>query len=249
MTLAVLRRAFLAPSTSRTVVAPLIHARFNSSDSNPPINYPPPSSISPEEARLSNAPDAPVSIDANIPVHPTPGTDLSNSTTTHPVTSPSPTTSAFASLASLLNERGDSPSNMSLGELAQYTSPALSGEDEHHLHIYSHKHNTHLTFTCPKRNPLISWSAGNLGFRKAQRGTYDAAYQLTAKMLKTIEDRGIRPKAVEVILRGFGKGREAAVKVLLGSEGRYLKPIIRRVTDSTRLKFGGTRNPSRRRLG
>ena len=54
---------------------------------------------------------------------------------------------------------------------------------------------------------------------------------------------------VEVVLRGFGPGREAVSKVLLGSEGRNMRPKVVRVTDATRLKFGGTRSKKPRRLG
>ncbi|EGD99408.1 Mitochondrial ribosomal protein subunit S18 [Trichophyton tonsurans CBS 112818] len=52
-----------------------------------------------------------------------------------------------------------------------------------------------------------------------------------------------------LILRGFGPGREAFTKVLLGKEGKVLRERIVRVSDSTRLKFGGTRSPAVRRLG
>lgn len=117
-----------------------------------------------------------------------------------------------------------------------------------HLHIYSTKHNTHITFTDPKKNAVISCSTGNLGFRKAHRHTYDAAYQLAAHVFQKIEEKGLIPKMVEVVLRGFGIGREACVKALLGKEGRYLKDVVVRVTDATRTKFGGTRSKKPRRL-
>ncbi|KAK3055085.1 hypothetical protein LTR53_020485, partial [Teratosphaeriaceae sp. CCFEE 6253] len=69
---------------------------------------------------------------------------------------------------------------------------------------------------------LLSISSGNIGFRKAGRGSYDAAYQLAAFMIKTIQEKGIlaQIRYLEVVLRGFGAGREAVTKVLLGSEGR-----------------------------
>lgn len=120
-----------------------------------------------------------------------------------------------------------------------------------HFHIYAHKHNTHITVTKPNRNAIVSISAGNLGFKKAKRGTYDAAYQLCAHVLDKLNQGGWHRKitALEVVLRGFGAGREAATKVLLGNEGRQLRPNIKRVSDSTRLKFGGTRSPKPRRLG
>ncbi|KAF8249558.1 translational machinery component [Wilcoxina mikolae CBS 423.85] len=137
----------------------------------------------------------------------------------------------------------------SLGfDLFSLTSAPVQ-EDDYHLHIYSTKHNTHITFTKPDKGSIVSKSAGNLGFKKSQRGTYDAAYQLAAYVFKAIEDKNVRPRSVEVVLRGFGQGREAAVKALLGQEGKFLRPVVRRVTDSTRLKFGGTRSKKPRRLG
>lgn len=120
--------------------------------------------------------------------------------------------------------------------------------EEYHLHVYSTKHNTHITFTDFKKSPIISVSTGNLGFKKAQRGTYDAAYQLASHVFSVVEKKGIRPKSLEVVLRDFGEGREAVVKALLGTEGRNLKGAIKRVTDATRLKFGGTRSRKQRRL-
>jgi small subunit ribosomal protein S11 len=120
-----------------------------------------------------------------------------------------------------------------------------------HFHIYSHRHNTHITVTKPNRCSILSMSAGNIGFKKGKRGTYDAAYQLCAYVLDKLNQGGWHRKitALEVVLRGFGVGREAATKVLLGNEGRLLRPHITKVSDSTRLKFGGTRSPKPRRLG
>ncbi|MCJ1484441.1 hypothetical protein MMC06_004612 [Schaereria dolodes] len=127
----------------------------------------------------------------------------------------------------------------------------IQTEPPHHLHIYSTKHNTHLTLTKPDRGPIISVSAGSLGFRKAGRGTYDAAYQLGAYMMGRIQEQGLLTKIgkLELVLRGYGRGREAVTKILLGSEGMNLRPRICRVTDATRLKFGGNRSKKLRRLG
>ncbi|ORY09099.1 hypothetical protein BCR34DRAFT_603119 [Clohesyomyces aquaticus] len=121
----------------------------------------------------------------------------------------------------------------------------------HHLHIYATKHNTHITLTKPDRNALISVSCGNIGFRKAGRGTYDAAYQLAAFVMSRIQDKGllVELERIEVIYRGFGPGREAVTKAILGSEGRKIRDKIVRLSDATRLKFGGTRSPAPRRLG
>ncbi|KAL8751128.1 MAG: hypothetical protein Q9199_006629 [Rusavskia elegans] len=121
----------------------------------------------------------------------------------------------------------------------------------HHLHIYATKHNTHITLTAPSRDPIISVSAGTIGFRKAARGTYDAAYQLGAYVMGRIQQQGLLAQIqhLEVVLRDFGPGREAVSKILLGSEGRNLRGRVVRVSDCTRLKFGGTRSKKPRRLG
>ncbi|KAI9782743.1 MAG: hypothetical protein M1839_004731 [Geoglossum umbratile] len=130
-------------------------------------------------------------------------------------------------------------------------SRLLAVEPPHHLHIYAHKHNTHVTLTRPNRDAIISVSTGNIGFRKAARSTYDAAYQLAAYVLGRIQEQGLirQIKELELVLRGYGAGREACTKVLLGSEGRFIRSKIVRVTDATRLKFGGTRSKKPRRLG
>lgn len=120
----------------------------------------------------------------------------------------------------------------------------------HHLHLYATKHNTHVTLTNPNREPILSLSAGNINFRKGHRGTFDAAYQLVTYTIAQIIEKGLAPKIqqLELIMRGYGPGREAFQKVLLGTEGRLIKPMVTRVTDATRLKFGGTRSPNMRRL-
>lgn len=137
----------------------------------------------------------------------------------------------------------------------------LSKPQPHRMHVYATKHNTHITFTQPPRkdpaNPgkqidvLMSLSAGNIGFKKAGRGSYDAGYQLAAFVLKQIQERGLMRDlhSLEVVLRGFGKGREAVTKALLGSEGYLVRNKISSVKDATRLKFGGSRSPKPRRLG
>lgn len=123
--------------------------------------------------------------------------------------------------------------------------------EAHHFHIYATRHNTHITVTRPDRSPLISVSAGNIGFRHAGRKHYDSAFQLASYVLGRMNESGMSAeiKRLEVILRGFGAGREAVTKALLGTEGRFLRPKVIKVADATRLKFGGTRSKKPRRLG
>ncbi|KAH8731141.1 hypothetical protein GQ44DRAFT_605035 [Phaeosphaeriaceae sp. PMI808] len=124
-------------------------------------------------------------------------------------------------------------------------------DDKHKLHIYSTKHNTHITLSKPNHDALISVSCGNIGFRKAGRGSYDAAYQLAAFVMSRIQDKGLLPQIqkLELVFRGFGSGREAVAKAIMGSEGKRIRGLIVKLSDSTRLKFGGVRSKKPRRLG
>ncbi|KAJ5951180.1 uncharacterized protein N7479_009593 [Penicillium vulpinum] len=130
-------------------------------------------------------------------------------------------------------------------------NPYADRAPPHHLHVYCHKHNTILTLTRPNGNPLLSIGCGQIGFRKAGRSGFDPAYQLSAHVMTQIQEKGflMEIERLEIVYRGFGKGREAFTKVLLGNEGRHLRGLVSRVSDSTRLKFGGTRSRHVRRLG
>lgn len=121
----------------------------------------------------------------------------------------------------------------------------------YNLHVYSHKHNTIMTLTRPNGNPILSVGCGTMGFRKSQRGGYDPAFQLSSHLFAQIQEKGLLRDitALTVVFRGFGFGREAFTKVLLGNEGRHIRPLVTRVTDATRIKFGGTRSRAVRRLG
>ncbi|KAK4153379.1 hypothetical protein C8A00DRAFT_15372 [Chaetomidium leptoderma] len=129
--------------------------------------------------------------------------------------------------------------------------PEEESAEPYHFHVFSHKHNTHITLTKPNRDALLSLSCGNLGFKKAGRKHYDSAYQLGAYVIDKMHQKGLVNKIhkLEVVLRGFGQGRDAVVKVLMGNEGKLLRPKITRVSDATRVKFGGTRSKKKRRLG
>jgi small subunit ribosomal protein S11 len=136
-------------------------------------------------------------------------------------------------------------------EAEMIKQPYADRAPPHHLHVYAHKHNTILTLTRPNGNPLLSMSCGHLGFRKGGRSGYDPAYQLTAHVFGQMQERGylLDINRLEVVFRGFGAGREAFTKVLLGNEGRNVRGLVSRVADSTRIKFGGTRSRKVRRLG
>lgn len=124
-------------------------------------------------------------------------------------------------------------------------------EDPHRFSIYATRHNTHINVGSPTGETLISLSCGNIGFKKSARKHYDSAFQLAGYVMTQMQMKGISAniRKMEVTLRGFGAGREAVTKALLGSEGRLLRGKIVKVADATRLKFGGTRSKKPRRLG
>ncbi|KAI1005634.1 hypothetical protein K3495_g2583 [Podosphaera aphanis] len=136
------------------------------------------------------------------------------------------------------------------------------------MHIYAHRHNVHITIARPpawrhpvtgkvygenppSRSVALSLSAGRLGFRHSGRKHYDSAFQLATYVMARMQDSGINSyiEKLEVYFRGFGAGREAVSRVLLGTEGKNIRHKIVKVADSTRLKFGGTRSANPRRLG
>ncbi|RAL11537.1 mitochondrial 37S ribosomal protein uS11m [Aspergillus homomorphus CBS 101889] len=121
----------------------------------------------------------------------------------------------------------------------------------HYLHIYAHRRNTILTLTKPNGNVMLSLSCGHLGFRKSGRSGYDPAFQLTSHFFAQMHERAymLEIKRLELVFRDFGQGREAFTKVLMGNEGKNVRNAVVSVTDSTRLKFGGTKSRHVRRLG
>jgi small subunit ribosomal protein S11 len=121
---------------------------------------------------------------------------------------------------------------------------------EYNINIFTHKHNTHITVSKPNRDAILSLSTGNIGFKGSKRGTFDAAYQLGVYAMNRLTNEGWHQKIkyLGITFRGFGQGRDAMSKVLLGNEGRLFRDAIRHVSDGTRLKFGGTRSKRPRRL-
>ncbi|KAB5580865.1 hypothetical protein GE09DRAFT_454928 [Coniochaeta sp. 2T2.1] len=155
-------------------------------------------------------------------------------------------------LETVAKARNTAPPSFGEGGLAEQVGLETETETQpYHFHIYAHKHNTHVTVTKPNRDAIISVSCGNLGFKKSNRKHYDSAYQLGAYVIDKLHQGGWHKKikSLEVVLRGYGQGREAVTKILLGSQGALLRNSIIRVADATRLKFGGTRSPKPRRLG
>lgn len=108
-------------------------------------------------------------------------------------------------------------------------------------HIRSTFNNTIVTITDVHGN-AISWSsAGALGFRGSRKSTPYAAQMAAETAAKAAMEHGM--KSVEVMVKGPGAGREAAIRSLqaAGLEVNLIK-------DVTPVPHNGCRPPKRRRV-
>lgn len=108
-------------------------------------------------------------------------------------------------------------------------------------HVKSTFNNTIVTITDIHGN-AISWSsAGSLGFKGSRKSTPFAAQMSAETAAKVAMEHGM--KSVEVLVKGPGAGREAAIRSLqaAGLEVRMIK-------DVTPIPHNGCRPPKRRRV-
>ena len=108
-------------------------------------------------------------------------------------------------------------------------------------HIQSSFNNTIVTITDTEGNALSWSSAGALGFRGSKKSTPYAAQMAAETATKAAMDHGM--KTVEVLVKGPGSGREAAIRALQ-STGLEVNSI----KDVTPIPHNGCRPPKRRRV-
>lgn len=108
-------------------------------------------------------------------------------------------------------------------------------------HIHASFNNTIVTITDPQGN-VINWaSAGVVGFKGSRKSTPFAARQAAQRAAKDAMDNGV--KEVDVLVKGPGPGREAAIRALQAAGLR-----IRSITDVTPIPHNGCRPPKKRRV-
>jgi small subunit ribosomal protein S11 len=99
--------------------------------------------------------------------------------------------------------------------------------------------NTIITLTDPKGD-VISWgSSGTAGFKGWRKGTPYAAQLAAGNAARKAMEHGLRQ--VEVMVKGPGSGREAAIRSLQSS-GLHVTSI----RDVTPIPHNGCRPPKRR---
>jgi len=108
-------------------------------------------------------------------------------------------------------------------------------------HIRSSFNNTIVTITDPHGNAICWASAGNLGFKGSRKSTPFAAQMAAEAAARAAMEHGMR--TVEVLVKGPGAGREAAIRSLqaAGLEVSMIK-------DVTPVPHNGCRPPKRRRV-
>ena len=108
-------------------------------------------------------------------------------------------------------------------------------------HIQSSFNNTIVTLTDLQGNALSWASAGGLGFRGSKKSTPYAASMAAETAAKAAIVHGL--KSVDVMVKGPGSGREAAIRALAacGIEVTSIK-------DVTPVPHNGCRPPKRRRV-
>jgi len=108
-------------------------------------------------------------------------------------------------------------------------------------HIVSTFNNTIVSLTDNYGN-VISWaSAGRVGFKGSRKSTPFAAQMSAESAAKEAMDLGL--KRVEVLVKGPGSGREAAVRSL---QAAGLE--ITAIKDVSPIPHNGCRPPKRRRV-
>ena len=108
-------------------------------------------------------------------------------------------------------------------------------------HIQASFNNTIVTLTDSEGNALSWASAGEMGFRGSKKSTPYAAQMAAETAAKAALIHGL--KTVDVMVKGPGSGREAAIRSLQAS-GLEISSI----KDVTPIPHNGCRPPKRRRV-
>jgi small subunit ribosomal protein S11 len=108
-------------------------------------------------------------------------------------------------------------------------------------HVKATFNNVIVTLTDNYGN-TISWaSSGKMGFKGSKKNTPFAAQVAAENAAKTAYDMGLRK--VDVLIKGPGSGREAAIRSLQTSGLEILT-----IKDITPIPHNGCRPPKRRRV-
>lgn len=110
------------------------------------------------------------------------------------------------------------------------------------IYIVATFNNTIITVTDDSGNPIVMGSCGMYGFSGTRKSTpYAATITTEATLKKMINEHKMREATIYV--RGIGPGREAALRVIKGSNIE-----INKIVDITPVPHNGIRPPKIRRI-
>jgi small subunit ribosomal protein S11 len=109
------------------------------------------------------------------------------------------------------------------------------------VHVYASFNNTIITITDFQGNTVCWGSAGSAGFKGSRKSTPFAARLAAEQTIKDAMQMGIQE--VDVIVKGPGPGREAAIRAIQG-----LGIKVRAIADVTPVPHNGCRPPKKRRI-
>ena len=108
-------------------------------------------------------------------------------------------------------------------------------------HVHASFNNTIITITDRQGNALCWATSGGSGFRGSRKSTPFAAQVAAEKAGNAAQEHGVRN--LDVLVKGPGPGREAAVRALHNVGFKVLS-----ITDVTPIPNNGCRPPKRRRV-
>jgi small subunit ribosomal protein S11 len=112
-----------------------------------------------------------------------------------------------------------------------------------HGRVYIHAtfNNTIVTIADQQGNVVLWASAGSTGFKGSRKSTPYAARLAAQQAIKDGKDLGLQE--VDVMVKGPGPGREAAIRAIQASEIK-----VRSISDVTPVPHNGCRPPKKRRV-
>jgi small subunit ribosomal protein S11 len=109
------------------------------------------------------------------------------------------------------------------------------------VHIHATFNNTIVTVTDLQGNTVLWGSAGSSGFKGSRKSTPFAARIAAQEVIRSAKLLGLQE--VDVMVKGPGPGREAAIRAILGEEVK-----VRSISDVTPIPHNGCRPPKKRRV-
>jgi small subunit ribosomal protein S11 len=107
--------------------------------------------------------------------------------------------------------------------------------------VHATFNNTIITITDLQGNAVVWASAGSSGFKGSRKSTPYAARLAAQEAMKAAKDLGLQE--VDVLVKGPGPGREAAIRAVIAAEVR-----VRSISDMTPVPHNGCRPPKKRRV-